>query len=425
MLPDALKTRCSSCTKIQKAKALDAITRLYYQHPDKYLALAERYDPTGEYTRNFENWFDEQNAVKPPRNEGNQFITRATTKQPQRGVQANPNRIPTERTRIPSTWITTTNRPTTAQSLTSTRQTLRTLPSTVRSVETIFRELPTTLRFIPTTPPPTLRTTFRQPQTFRQTPTTTRFFSVPVTQPTIVRDPQFKDFPRSLETPAQPAINSFDEPQTPVFFQREPETVFRQPTTARPAIITQPPITRAQPPAVFRNIQTILRAPEASFVPRTEITQPPIITLPTTTSVTQPFVPRSSTAGQTQPPPVIARNPPPVFSLPENQPEQVFRDAPTTLRAPVQTQTILLTFRTQATTTTAARTQPPVIRENPPVFTAPDNERTQPRFGDSEPRTREIFTDSVENQPVSFVIFVSISPLTFSLPDSLSKAFNR
>jgi hypothetical protein len=64
-LPHALRTKCARCTKIQKAKALDVITRLYYQHPSIYLALAERYDPTGEYTKNYENWFDEQNGVKP------------------------------------------------------------------------------------------------------------------------------------------------------------------------------------------------------------------------------------------------------------------------------------------------------------------------------------------------------------------------
>lgn len=65
VLPEALRTRCDSCTKVQKSKALNVITRLYYQHPSIYNYLAERYDPTGEYTRNFENWFDEQNAVKP------------------------------------------------------------------------------------------------------------------------------------------------------------------------------------------------------------------------------------------------------------------------------------------------------------------------------------------------------------------------
>lgn len=65
ILPHALRTRCVRCTKLQKVKALDVITRLYYQHPPIYLSLAERYDPTGDYTRNFENWFDEQNGVKP------------------------------------------------------------------------------------------------------------------------------------------------------------------------------------------------------------------------------------------------------------------------------------------------------------------------------------------------------------------------
>lgn len=65
VLPEALRTRCARCTKLQKEKALDVITRLYYEYPDAYLALAVRYDPKGEYTKNFESWFDEQNAVKP------------------------------------------------------------------------------------------------------------------------------------------------------------------------------------------------------------------------------------------------------------------------------------------------------------------------------------------------------------------------
>lgn len=65
VLPGALRTACLRCTKVQKQKALDVITRLYYQHPQIYTALAERYDPNGDYTQNFESWFDEQNAVKP------------------------------------------------------------------------------------------------------------------------------------------------------------------------------------------------------------------------------------------------------------------------------------------------------------------------------------------------------------------------
>jgi hypothetical protein len=63
VLPHALRTKCAKCTKIQKAKALDVITRLYYQHPSVYIKLAEKYDPDGQYTKNFENWFDDQNGV--------------------------------------------------------------------------------------------------------------------------------------------------------------------------------------------------------------------------------------------------------------------------------------------------------------------------------------------------------------------------
>lgn len=80
VLPDALRTRCARCTKVQKSKALDVITRLYYQHPAIYTALAERYDPKGIFTRNYESWFDEQNAVNPrpheqsKRNDGNKRI---------------------------------------------------------------------------------------------------------------------------------------------------------------------------------------------------------------------------------------------------------------------------------------------------------------------------------------------------------------
>jgi Insect pheromone-binding family, A10/OS-D len=57
-----LKTNCEKCTKQQKLKALKVITTIYYKTPNNYIALAEKYDPTGEYTKRFEDWFDEQNA---------------------------------------------------------------------------------------------------------------------------------------------------------------------------------------------------------------------------------------------------------------------------------------------------------------------------------------------------------------------------
>lgn len=158
VLPDALRTRCRQCTTVQKEKALDVITRLYYEFPSSYTALAERYDPNGEYTRNFENWFDEQNAVKPgpPRDEGNSFnvpdnvaiAQRPTNENPskpqgsestQQSVRRSPavetgsrldiNEVSTERTRIPSTWITKRTTIMTTERSTSTRAPLRTSPT--------------------------------------------------------------------------------------------------------------------------------------------------------------------------------------------------------------------------------------------------------------------------------------------------------
>lgn len=197
VLPDALKTRCGSCTKLQKEKALDVITRLYYQHPTVYTALAERYDPTGEYTRNFENWFDEQNAVEPRppipqenipegilNDQYNQsFVNlriffdqlcstgletvqndqKSSTESAsesnngvsptQQTVRRSPvdlgvrtsNEVQPERTRIPATWITSSTKATT-QRTTTTRVPLRTLPP-IAKTSTQFREpAPSTVR---------------------------------------------------------------------------------------------------------------------------------------------------------------------------------------------------------------------------------------------------------------------------------------
>lgn len=148
-MPHALRTKCARCTKIQKDKALDVITRLYYQYPSIYLALAERYDPKGEYTKNFENWFDEQQKEK-------------LNGQLQ-------NELP-QRPRIPSTWITSTTSTTrTTTERTTSMRTLRTLP-TVRTTSGIIRIIPTTIT--------------ERPSTIRSTPTTERITtsrSVPTT----------------------------------------------------------------------------------------------------------------------------------------------------------------------------------------------------------------------------------------------------
>ncbi|XP_070506442.1 uncharacterized protein [Chironomus tepperi] len=164
VLPHALRTRCARCTKLQKAKALDVITRLYYQHPSIYLSLAERYDPTGEYTKNFENWFDEQNSVKPrppipdfgniplsdsPSSEGQSPNRRSPSIGAESSTSIN-NLDFTQRTRIPSSWITTTT--TTTQKPTTTRAPLRTTTGSRTTVKVLDK--PSTIRAPP--PPSTV-----------------------------------------------------------------------------------------------------------------------------------------------------------------------------------------------------------------------------------------------------------------------------
>lgn len=280
VLPDALKTRCGRCTTLQKEKALDVITRLYYQHPSLYTALAERYDPTGEYTKNFETWFDQQNALKGSpqssqntRNEGNQFVTRpaSVTRRSSDGQQ-NFNELPTDKTRIPSTWITTTVRTTTTTRATTTRAPLRTLPPTVKPVvqpQVLFRETLQTVR-TPTIQPTIIRTESRQ--TVQQFTTTSRPPTTPPRRAFI--DPQigFRSSSASID-----AFN--DKPGT---FTRQPSlpsrsfnTVANLPTVQS---ISSVPSVRvpADTPSVFREATT-LRAtvPRTSFISNEVVTRPP------------------------------------------------------------------------------------------------------------------------------------------------------
>ncbi|XP_062705602.1 probable serine/threonine-protein kinase samkC isoform X12 [Aedes albopictus] len=56
ILPEALRTKCARCSATQKENALKIITTLYYQYPEQYMALRERWDPSGEYHRRFEEY---------------------------------------------------------------------------------------------------------------------------------------------------------------------------------------------------------------------------------------------------------------------------------------------------------------------------------------------------------------------------------
>lgn len=315
MLPDALETRCGSCTNIQKAKALDVITRLYYEHPQMYTALAERYDPSGEYTRNFESWFDEQNALKPVaqrQNANNLFITRAVTREsttaalqttPQaptrrsqninNSLQRTLNDVRTDRTRIPSTWITSTTTTTTTTDNPTTRPPLRTLPPTSRT---------TAQRFIPEEPL-TQTSIFRTPSTLpsqvpiqrittRQPPTTLRASTLPPT-PSAPLPSNVQSF-NFIPTQRQP---------DPVIFQEPPiiqRTTVRQPTeivsTTDEQVVTVKVRPIFQEPApVFRPIQDpaprpppVQNRPQASSFPTPIQTQAPIRTTQAVNNIISP-----------------------------------------------------------------------------------------------------------------------------------------
>lgn len=60
ILPDALRTKCARCSPKQKESALKIITKLYQEYPHYYKALCERWDPTGEYNRRFEEYLQDE-----------------------------------------------------------------------------------------------------------------------------------------------------------------------------------------------------------------------------------------------------------------------------------------------------------------------------------------------------------------------------
>nr|XP_021183123.2 uncharacterized protein LOC110371285 [Helicoverpa armigera] len=56
ILPEALRTKCVRCTERQKRTAVKVIKRLKNEYPDEWAKLASRWDPTGDFTRYFEEF---------------------------------------------------------------------------------------------------------------------------------------------------------------------------------------------------------------------------------------------------------------------------------------------------------------------------------------------------------------------------------
>ena len=385
MLPDALKTRCSRCSKLQKEKSLDVITRLYYQHPKLYTALAERYDPTGEYTRNFERWFDEQNAVKPrpafrqsQSREGDQQEVRRSPSSS--GLQNNFNNLQTERTRIPSTWITsTTVEPTTARRITSTRATLRTTvppfrtttqreetPQIFREVVPILRSSPTVTGTFPTfreqSRPSQITSTLRTSGVRFETPAIIREFPVAslVPEPTFSQSNSFEEPSLVLKAPQEPALQPEQRTQESSFFRESTLRADPQFTTASQR--WSPPEKSEQPTVIFRDattatIQTEPSSFRSSIIrekPTASVTNPPRVRTTSYIPINDPQVYSRSQERNSNPdienessktftrPSVPVRNSPsrPQTSFQDNQRTQIYRNptpvAPLAQAPPIQ-----------------------------------------------------------------------------------------
>nr|AHC05676.1 chemosensory protein [Chilo suppressalis] len=61
ILPEALRTKCIRCTETQKKTAVKVIKRLKYEFPEEWAKLSSRWDPTGDFTRYFEEYLDNEN----------------------------------------------------------------------------------------------------------------------------------------------------------------------------------------------------------------------------------------------------------------------------------------------------------------------------------------------------------------------------
>nr|QGN03659.1 putative chemosensory protein 9 [Conopomorpha sinensis] len=56
ILPEALRSKCARCTERQKRTAVKVIRRLKYEYPEEWGKLSGKWDPTGDFTRFFEDY---------------------------------------------------------------------------------------------------------------------------------------------------------------------------------------------------------------------------------------------------------------------------------------------------------------------------------------------------------------------------------
>lgn len=72
LLPEALRTKCIRCSDRQKRTAVKIIKRLKYEYPEEWAKLSSRWDPTGDFTRYFEEYLAKESFNIIP-GSGNEF----------------------------------------------------------------------------------------------------------------------------------------------------------------------------------------------------------------------------------------------------------------------------------------------------------------------------------------------------------------
>nr|XP_040232669.2 uncharacterized protein LOC120955660 isoform X4 [Anopheles coluzzii] len=306
ILPEALRTKCARCSPIQKENALKIITRLYYDYPDQYRALRERWDPSGEYHRRFEEYlrglqFNQIGGSNGGSGVGNTVVSGGNDRPAPPPVVVNrfgdddANGRPSVAPAVPvvPTTTTTTARPTTTvrQTRPATRQT--TTRNTQRTTTRFITRLPPTPP--PTPPRTTTTTTTRTPTILPQRPPPPPPLFAPLPAPA----QQQPILPQATPPQQQYPSVVYQRPPAPPRASPPPPPVPQAPlTTSAPArpfyVQTEPP--RTPPPPPQQQYPTVVyQRPQAP--PRASPPPPPL----STSAPTRPYY------VQTEPP----RTPPP------------------------------------------------------------------------------------------------------------------
>lgn len=82
ILPEALRTKCIRCTERQKKTAVKVIRRLKYEFPEEWAKLSSRWDPTGDFTRYFEEFLANESFNTIYGNVGNNEVDRPSSVPP-------------------------------------------------------------------------------------------------------------------------------------------------------------------------------------------------------------------------------------------------------------------------------------------------------------------------------------------------------